>query len=256
MSNVIPFDFNRNTVRVIDDDGKPWFFAQDLADILGYSSTNAMNKLIDEEDRRIQTFQNGATYLKQSLINESGVYCAIFGSTKEEAKPFKRWVTHEVLPAIRKTGSYTAPTVQEVHPRIQANRLFRSYLSIAQAIFKGNQAILSANMATRKVTAIDVLDDMGATHLLAPERDALLTASDIGKQIGLSGQRVNQILEEKGLLLSFRDHKERKRYELTEEGGKLGEAMDTAKKHSDGTPIKQIKWYRRILDLLKRDDAA
>jgi len=94
------------------------------------------------------------------------------------------------------------------------------------------------------------------TKRVSVSRVPLLIASDIGKQIGLSGQKVNHILEEKGLVVSFRDHKERKRYELTEDGEKLGEAIDTAKKHSDGTPIKQIKWYSRILDLLKTDDAA
>jgi DNA-binding MarR family transcriptional regulator len=255
MSNVIPFDFNHNTVRVVDEEGQPWFFAQDLAEILGYSGTGAMNKLIDEEDRRIQTFLNGTTNMKQSLINESGVYSAIFGSTKPEAKPFKRWVTHEVLPAIRKTGSYTAPTVGEVIPLIQANRLFRSNLDIAQLIFKGNQAILSANMATRKATAIDVLDNMGATHLVAEEKDALLTASDIGRQIGLSGQKVNERLEQKGLVISFRDHKDRKRYELTEQGEQLGQTLDTARRHSDGSPVVQISWYRRILEVLKGEGA-
>ena len=259
MSNIIPFDFNNHAVRVITDDiGDPWFFAQDLADVLGYSATGAMNKLIDDEDKRIQTIQNGTTYTKQSLTNESGVYAAIFGSTKEEAKPFKRWVTHDVLPSIRKTGQYRVPSavLAEVKPQIEANRLFRSNLSIAKLIFDGNQALLSANQATYKATGADVLGNLGATHLIAKERDALLTASDIGKQIGLSGQKVNGLLEEKGLVLSFRDHKNRKQYEMTEDGAKFGETLDTGKKHGDGTPIKQIKWYSRTIDLLKADKAA
>ena len=106
MSNIIPFNFNHHHVRVIDHDGEPWFFAQDVAEVLDYSATGAMNKLIAEEDRQIQTFQNGTNYIKQSLINEAGLYTAIFNSTKPEAKRFKRWVTQEVLPAIRKTGGF------------------------------------------------------------------------------------------------------------------------------------------------------
>lgn len=257
MSNIIPFDFNNHAVRVVtDDDGEPWFFAQDIADVLGYSSTGAMNKLVDDEDRQIRSFQNGTTNMKQSLINESGVYAAVFGSAKEEAKPFKRWVTHEVLPSIRKTGGYSAQPTGEVRPLIDANRLFRSNLSIAKVVFDGNQALLSANMATFKATGTDVLGNLGATHLIAKERDALLTATDIGERLGLSGQKVNTMLEEKGLVLSFRDHKNRKQYELTESGAKLGEALDTGKKHGDGTPVKQIKWYSRIVDFLKGEQAA
>ena len=79
----------------------------------------------------------------------------------------------------------------------------------------------------------------------------MLTASDIGRQIGLSGQMVNELLEQKGLVISFRDHKDRKRYELTEEGEQLGRTLDTAKRHSDGSPVVQIKWYSRIMQVLK-----
>ena len=260
MSNIIPFDFKNHSVRVIDEDGEPWFVAMDVAEVLGYSDAHKMCSKLDEDEKSnrqigglgTQTGGRGTT-----IINEAGLYSCILTSQKPEAKPFKRWVTHEVLPAIRKTGSYSAPTSEvEVKPLIEANRLFKSNLTIARTVFKGNQALLSANMATRKATDVDVLGNIGATHLLAKERDALLTASDIGKQIGLSGQKVNLLLEEKGLVISFRDHKNRKQYELTEDGEKLAEVLDTAKKNSDGTPVKQIKWYSRIVELLKGESAA
>ena len=86
MGDITPFDFNGAEVRVMDQSGEPWWFAQDVAAILGYSATGAMNKLIDEDDRRIEVFQVGTTYQKQSLINESGLYAAIFGSTLDGAK--------------------------------------------------------------------------------------------------------------------------------------------------------------------------
>ena len=256
MSNIIPFDFNSHAVRVIDDNGEPWFVAMDVAEVLGYTDAQAMTRKLDQDE--IQNRQIGGFGPRGvNLINEAGLYACILTSQKPEAKPFKRWVTHEVLPAIRKTGQYTVPKADtEVRPLIDANRLFKSNLSIARTVFKGNQALLSANMATQKATGTDVLGNLGATHLLAKERDALLTARDIGEQLGLSGQKVNLLLEEKGLVVSFRDHKNRKQYELTEDGEKLGEALDTAKKHGDGTPVKQIKWYSRIIDLLKGENAA
>lgn len=191
-----------------------------------------------------------------AVLTEQGFYFFLNRSDKPGALPLQKKVAGEILPSIRKTGSYSVHQPTEVRPLIDANRLFRSNLSIAKEIFKGNQALLSANMATFKVTGTNVLNNLGATHLLSEERDALLTATDIGERLGLSGQKVNTILEQKGLVLSFRDHKNRKQYEMTEAGAKLGETLDTGKKHGDGMPVKQIKWYSRIVDFLKGEQAA
>ncbi len=254
MSNIIPFDFNNHAVRVIDDNGEPWFVAMDVADVLGYTDTEKMTRKLDgdeKQNRQIGGFgPRGVT-----LINEGGLYACILTSQKPEAKPFKRWVTHEVLPAIRRTGQYTAPKADaEVKPLIDANRLFKSNLSIAKMIFKGNQALLSANKATRQMTQVDVLENLGAEQLIAETKDVLLTPSDIGMKLGgLSGQKVNALLESHGFQVSFRDAKNRKQWEPTEDGEKLSEALDTGKKNSDGAPVKQIKWYSRIVDLLKKE---
>lgn len=258
MSNVIPFQFESNAIRVqVDDAGQPWFNANDVCVALEMANArDAISKHVDPEDvAKRDTLTAGGVQL-QNHINESGLYALILGSTKDGAKRFKRWVTSEVLPSIRKTGGYEAKKTEKVTPLIDANRLFRSNLSIAKVVFRGNQALLSANMATYKATGTDVLGNLGATHLLSADREALLTASDIGEQIGLSGQKVNILLEKKGLVLSFRDHKNRKQYEMTEDGARFGETMDTGKKHGDGTPVKQIKWYSRIVDLLKGEQAA
>lgn len=110
MSDVIDFNFENQPITVVTEDGEVWFVASELSKALGYSQTGAMNKIIDEEDKKKRVIQNGLNYVNQSLINESGVYQAIFGSTKTTAKRFKKWVTSEVLPSIRKTGSYTAPS--------------------------------------------------------------------------------------------------------------------------------------------------
>ena len=93
-------------VQVVTFKNQPMFVAKEIAMILGYSATGAMNKIIDEEDKFKHTILNGTNYVNQSLITESGLYQAIFGSTKPEAKQFKKWVTSEILPALRKTGAY------------------------------------------------------------------------------------------------------------------------------------------------------
>jgi prophage antirepressor-like protein len=122
--NIIPFNFDAKQIRVVEINDEPYFFARDLALMLGYSSTNAMNKIIDDEDKKIETFLDGATYKKQSLITESGMYQAIFGSTLESAKSFKRFVTSEVLPSIRKTGGYIH-SISNVEPaKLQCDLMF------------------------------------------------------------------------------------------------------------------------------------
>ena len=94
-------------IRTVTIENEPWFVGKDVADILGYQNgSRDINRHVHEEDR--QNYQNGTfdSPRGMTVINESGLYTLIFGSKLESAKRFKRWVTSEVLPSIRKTGSY------------------------------------------------------------------------------------------------------------------------------------------------------
>lgn len=106
------------TVRTVVIDGEPWFVAKDISDRLGYAKPSNMTKMIDDEDKKIvnsRELTSGSNSEHQvykqtyqlSIINESGLYAAIFGSKQGNAKAFKKWVTSEVLPTIRRTGSYS-----------------------------------------------------------------------------------------------------------------------------------------------------
>lgn len=97
-------------VRTISIDGQPWFVGKDVADALGYMETNSMVKRLDGEDF-ISSKLEGMN-MKSILINESGLYAAILGSQLPSAKKFKRWVTSEVLPTIRKSGAYAVQGYQ------------------------------------------------------------------------------------------------------------------------------------------------
>lgn len=97
-------------VRTITRDGEPWFVGVDVCNALGYSKArNAIAIHVDNDDKTHAPIQGGCSSGIQNtlIINESGLYALIFGSTLESAKRFKHWVTSEVLPSIRKTGSYT-----------------------------------------------------------------------------------------------------------------------------------------------------
>jgi len=102
------FLFRDLPVRVVEQDGEVWFRAEDVCSALGYANhRDALSNHVDADDvaKRDATDALGRTQ-QANYVNESGVYALIFGSTKPEAKVFKRWVTHDVLPAIRKTGRY------------------------------------------------------------------------------------------------------------------------------------------------------
>ena len=91
-------------IRMVMVDDEPWFVAKDISDKLGYAQTSNMMKRIDDEDFKSSVLDG--MNMKSLLINESGLYSAIIGSKLPSAKQFKRWVTSEVLPTIRKTGGY------------------------------------------------------------------------------------------------------------------------------------------------------
>lgn len=102
------FDFKGASLRTLSDEaGEPWFVAKDVCDILEISNpSDALKRLDDDERSRFNLGRQGET----NIVNEAGLYVLVLGSRKPEAHEFKRWVTHEVLPQIRKTGGYIPTT--------------------------------------------------------------------------------------------------------------------------------------------------
>lgn len=111
------------SIRTVEIDGEPWFVAKDISDALEYSKTNKMLNRLDEDEKihlsksELQGHQIGGAEINNfgmRLINESGFYNAVIGSNKVEAKKFKKWVTKEVLPSIRKHGAYMTGNVVDM----------------------------------------------------------------------------------------------------------------------------------------------
>lgn len=117
----VVFNFGNQSIRTIDQDGEVWFVASDVCDALELSNPTAAISRLDDDERSMFNIGQGNTLNSNegipgargnpntNIINESGLYSLVMGSRKAEAKAFKRWVTHDVLPAIRKTGRYEAP---------------------------------------------------------------------------------------------------------------------------------------------------
>ena len=95
-------------VRALTIDGEPWFVGKDVAEALGYVETaKAVREHVDTEDKGVSEIDTPGGIQKMVTVNESGMYALIFGSKLESAKRFKHWVTHDVLPSLRKTGRYS-----------------------------------------------------------------------------------------------------------------------------------------------------
>ena len=129
--------YKNSPVRIVEKGGEPWFVAKDVCDILALGNPRSSIALLDEDERGVHSMDTPSGKQEMGIISEAGLYSLILRSRKPEAKAFKRWVTHEVLPSIRKTGAYlssgmsnehvkalVATLEEEMYRRIQAeNRL-------------------------------------------------------------------------------------------------------------------------------------
>lgn len=108
MPSVIPFDFDGNAVRAIMQDDEPWFVAKDVCSCLDISNHNDALSRLDEDEKGVGNTDTLGGRQQVLIVSESGLYSLIFRSRKEEARRFRKWVTAEVLPSLRKHGCYGA----------------------------------------------------------------------------------------------------------------------------------------------------
>lgn len=107
MSEIIPFDFEEQAVRVLKRDGEPWFVATDVCRVLEISNPTDAVKRLDDDEFTLDTIEG--SHRQTNLVSESGLYALVLTSRKEAARRFRKWITAEVLPAIRRSGRYEAP---------------------------------------------------------------------------------------------------------------------------------------------------
>lgn len=120
MSNVMPFMYNSEEVRTVYINDEPWFVAKDVCMILEHSDVSTAVKRLDDDEKLIQTMFVSGQNREVWCINEYGLHSLVLSSRKPEAKQFKRWITHEVIPSIRKTGSYgTSIDLSKLSPEMQ-----------------------------------------------------------------------------------------------------------------------------------------
>lgn len=177
------------SIRTLEVNGEPWFVGKDVAEILGYSNPQkAIRDHVDEEDRTVnESFTVNGTMA--TLINESGLYSLILSSKLPTAKQFKRWVTSEVLPAIRKTGTYTAPKAQSTNETTAQLRAKAMLLNAQNRKAKILMQAWGAAGVEPQYQALGINDLYGGTSLpriaLKAEATALYDLTTIAKHLGV-----------------------------------------------------------------------
>lgn len=195
MRNLVKvFEKDNFKVRTIIKDNEIWFVGKDVAEALGYSDTNqAIRKHIDEEDKLTRQIDGIGQKREMYIINESGLYSLVLSSKLPTAKEFKRWVTSEVLPSIRKTGSYQST---------QINTISKEEFILREKEVDVKRAELLLQIANRtNISEYKQIIDSYATEVLTGKKLLPLpvvekktySASEIGKILGVSANKIGKL---------------------------------------------------------------
>jgi len=193
MNEIMKFEFAGNAVRTVMIDDVVWFAGKDIADILGYSDTHKMCQRLDADEKHTADFAVGKNQPlncnKAIIINESGLYNAVMGSKKPEAKAFKKWVTSEVLPAIRKNGGYMVAIENETTEQLLARALI-----IANATMdKKNKLIEEQKIViVEKQEIIEYLEPDAHFGRVVKASTGAITVTDMAHLLTLHGKGIGR----------------------------------------------------------------
>ena len=248
MSQIIPFEFESHALRVnLDAAGQPWFVAADVCAALDLPDTHKAIARLDDDEKGRNSIPTPGGQQDMSVVNESDPYNLVLGSRKPEAKRFKRWITHEVLPSIRKTGSYTSTTSVAALPSPTQDRV-SSLLLIGEAVARVPGVKHGIAMAA---TLTCIFENTGLSmetmRRALPANDepmAAMNPTKLGQQMGLAARSVNARLAAMGLQM----RNDRDEWELTEAGQSWGEALPYSRNGHSGY---QILWNPAVIDQMK-----
>lgn len=214
MNELMIFKYHSSEVRTIQQNGEPWFVLKDVCAVLGLSDTNKTAERLDPDELTRTKLVSGGQEREMYIINESGLYNVILRSDKPEAKPFRKWVTSEVLPSIRKTGGYI--TGQD---ELSSEELMAKALMVAQRTLAERDARISALTVDNQIMKpkADYFDELVDRNLLTNFRET-------AKELGVGPKAfVSFLLEQryiyrdkKGKLLPYQPHTDAGLFEVKE----------------------------------------
>ena len=263
------------TVRTVLIDKEPYFVGKDVCEAFDDKNHNRSLGRIDEEDKRREQITDVLGRKQEAvLINESGLYALLFAMQPQKAnhdgvsdaypievqerikklRRFKRWVTSEVLPAIRKTGSYTVPKLEK-NPKYRtrmigtAVRDIRSTAAELQKLFGVKSGIALAK-ATNMIERAYGVDMEEVKELIPPaeHETGFLNATQIGARLGVNARRANELLQLAGLQVRFNGT-----WRLTSKGKEHGEEMPYERNGHSGY---QIRWSESAVSVVEDDMTA
>ena len=215
MSNALQvFNFEKRDVRVVMKDGDPWWVAKDVCDVLELSNPSEALKGLDDDERGSLRISEGTSPAggnpNMNVITESGLYALIMRSNKPEAKRFRKWVTSEVLPALRKTGSYGIKSNPDEGKRLE---IARQRIALQEKNANARLAKIMQRMVehpayeltkeSKQILAHEITHlTTGREHLaMLPDAGTrFYSAKQIGDVAGVSNRRVMKLAREMGLI--------------------------------------------------------
>ena len=197
MNEMQTFVYSGAEVRTVQKDGTPWFVLKDVCGVLGISKYRDVAERLDSDERgpvRVDTLGGSQ---EMTCISESGLYNVILRSDKPEAKPFRKWVTAEVLPAIRRSGGYIAGQ-NDLSPA----ELMAKAIKVAEQTLAERDARISSLQVQNAIMApkADYFDEL-------VERNTLTSFRDTAKELGIPPRKFTQFLLDKKYI--YRDKKEK-----------------------------------------------
>lgn len=236
--------FDDHELRIIEKDGEVWFVGKEAAEVLGYSnSSKAVGVHVDEEDKAEFPIWDGRQNRNTYLVNESGIYSLVLSSKLPTAKKFKRWVTSEVLPSIRKHGAYmTQETIEQA--LLNPDTLIQLATNLKE---ERTQRLIAEQRVNELQPKADYYDSI-------LKNKSLMTISIIAKNYGMSATKMNELLHDLGV-----QYKQSKTWLL------YGKHQDKGYTHTEMIGVQgsdnlkpSTKWTQKghifIYELLKKND--
>lgn len=220
MNDLQIFNYGGNEVRTIEQNGEPWFVLKDVCEVLGLSDTNKTAERLDADELTRIKLVSGGQEREMYCINEPGLYNVILRSDKPEAKPFRKWVTTEVLPSIRKHGAYMTPET------LQAALLNPdTMISLCQQL-KAAQDENKALQVTNSALAVDkqIMQPKAEYFDQIVDRNLLTGVYETAKQLNVSPKKFVAFLQahkymyhdKRGKLMAYANYIDAGLFELKE----------------------------------------
>lgn len=183
------FDFKGQQIRTVTINNEPYFVGKDVADILGYQNgSRDINRHVDDDDKLMHQFSESGQNRNMIIINESGLYSLILASKLPQAKEFKKWVTSEVLPAIRKHGGYLTDSIIE-QALLNPDTIIRLATDLKNEREKNSRLEIELEQVQEQARYLDLII----------ESKSAVVITQIAADYGMSAMKFNQLLNSLGI---------------------------------------------------------